>query len=164
MLGEITRINRAYKDTYVTVKVPPQKAKNLQSGDIVSLDPRDQDSRTIKQNSYLWARLGNLNEYLTGGDPDGEMDLYIELLERAGAKVEYIMATEQTAEALKKLFRAMKIIGEAPNGMHSYKCYYGSSTFDTAEMARLLDELTELEYEIYNAEDRNGRQSNYQDA
>lgn len=158
MYGEVLKINRDYKDALITVRIPAQKNFKIEEGDIISISPQKADKRTLRQNAFMWARLAQLSEY-TAGDRNSDVDLYIELLERTGAKTEYIMATEQAGEAMKKIFRAVKMVGEAGDGLYTFKCYYGSSTFTPEEMARLLDELTELEYEIY-AEETHGRKNN----
>ena len=96
-------------------------------------------SRSLEQNALLWGLIQQISDE-TGNDP---MDVYISALESANAKYEYIGALPQAEDSLKKVFRAVKPIGTfiSPKGieMITYKCWIGSSRFDTSEMTKLID-------------------------
>lgn len=96
-------------------------------------------SRSIEQNSLLWALIQELAEK-TGNDT---MDIYIAALESADAKYEWIAALESAEDDLRRVFRAIKpfgvLITENGKELIRYKCWIGSSKFDTAEMTKLID-------------------------
>lgn len=105
-------------------------------------------SRSMEQNALLWGLIQQLSDE-TGNDP---MDIYISALESANAKYEYIGALPQAEDSLKKVFRAVKPIGTftSPKGveMVTYKCWIGSSKFDTSEMTKLIDFVMQKASEI----------------
>ena len=95
-------------------------------------------SRSLEQNKMMWSIIQTIAD-MTGNDI---WDIYIEGLKKLDVKVEYIMALPQAEERLKEVFRAIKrvetrIINDKE--MIVFKCYYGSSTFNTKEMTILID-------------------------
>lgn len=96
-------------------------------------------SRSLEQNSMLWGIIQQMSDK-TGNDP---MDIYIAALENANAKFEYIAALPEAEDSLKKVFRAVKpvstFVSNKGVNMITYKCWIGSSRFDTQEMTKLID-------------------------
>lgn len=68
--------------------------------------------RSIEQNRYLWALIGEINKEESGGR-DGDMDIYCQLLEKANAKCEYIGALEVAEKALRDNFRAVNALNQS---------------------------------------------------
>ncbi len=95
--------------------------------------------RSLEQNSKLWATIQELAN-ITGND---SMDIYIAALENADAKYEWIAALESAEDDLKRVFRAIKPYGvlTTENGTQliRYKCWIGSSKYNTEEMCKLID-------------------------
>lgn len=104
------------------------------------------EKRSKDANALLWACIGDIaRETFTD-----KWDVYLSLLKRYG-KYTYIVVKPDAAEAVKRQWRECEIIGDID--IHGTKgvqmlCYYGSSTYDTAEMSCLLEgtisELGEL--------------------
>lgn len=96
-------------------------------------------SRSLEQNAMLWALMSELADK-TGNDV---MDVYISALEQANAKYTWIATVEEAENSLKKCFRAVKPFGTITTSDNKtlirYKCWIGSSKFDTAEMGKLID-------------------------
>ena len=70
------------------------------------------------------------------------MEVYCELLERADAKSDYILARPETEEGLRKNFRGVKFIRQQivnETIFNVYKVYIGSSKMTTKEMTELLE-------------------------
>ena len=119
----------------LTVEVRPYKSK-----------------RSVEQNRLMWEMLDLLSEKANGKrDSEAVWETYIIMLERFGAKYEYLMALPEAEKMLKEQFRAsIKIETRDYNGkqMNIYKCFYGSSKFNTKEMTEFInsiqDELKEL--------------------
>ena len=100
--------------------------------------------RSIDQNKLLWSLLHDIsmarNSELATSDDD--WNVYIEALERAQAKFEYVACLPDAYELLKTQFRASKIMNEFEHNGKTFvqaKVFYGSSKMDVKEMAKLLD-------------------------
>lgn len=101
--------------------------------------------RTGSQNNYLWELLGQISLKENGNREDDE-NIYCQLIEKVGAKCEYLMGKPETKKALESTFRVVKVVDDRFYGdvyMHVFKCYYGSSKMDTKEMAVLIDAAIE---------------------
>lgn len=104
-------------------------------------------TRTLQQNRYMWSLIHEISKQQEMDD----MEVYIQALEEANAKYEYIMAPEEAEENLKKGFRAVKITRpEIHNGkkFYIYKCFLGSSKFNVTEMKQLIDVIVGWCYEL----------------
>lgn len=99
--------------------------------------------RSLEANRMLWGILQKIKE-----ETDNDlMDLYIEVLEKADAKYDFLMVLPETVEELKKVFRAVKILEYREyNGkqMAVIKAYIGSSKFNTKEMSILIDKAMQV--------------------
>ncbi len=108
-------------------------------------------ARSIQQNKYLWALLSEIDKELNGDRSNDEMSIYIQALERAGAKYEYIGALPEAEEMLKKNFRAVKkmkpmMLNETEG--YVYKCFIGSSKMNKEEMGNLIDTVLDMAMEL----------------
>ena len=104
-------------------------------------------TRTIQQNRYMWSLIHEISKQQEMDD----MEVYIQALEEANAKFEYIMAPEEAEENLKKGFRAVKVTRpEIHNGkkFYIYKCFLGSSKFNVTETKQLIDVIVGWCYEL----------------
>lgn len=108
--------------------------------------------RSVEQNKLMWELLDTLAQKIHGRrDSAIVWEVYIEMLERTGQKYDYFWVLPEAAKRLRQTFRASVLIED--NGRQQmWKCYYGSSTFNTAEMTAFIDsiisELRELGVEI----------------
>ncbi len=100
--------------------------------------------RSIEQNSLLWKLIHDISIAINGtlaNDLD-DWDIYLQALERAGAKYEYIACLPEGEKILKEQFRAVKFMNSFEHKgktFNQYKVYYGSSKFDTSEMTKLIE-------------------------
>ena len=96
-------------------------------------------SRSLDQNKLMWSIIQQIAK-VTGND---EMSIYMAGLEYANVKYEFILALPESENALRHVFRAVKIASSTrtinDKEMLVCKCYIGSSKFDTAEMTKLID-------------------------
>ena len=93
--------------------------------------------RSKDANALLWACLQELAEKLR----TDKWEVYLMMLRRYG-KYTYICVRPSVVEALKAQWRECEVVGEVDiNGQTAVQmlCYFGSSTYDTAEFSRLLD-------------------------
>lgn len=95
------------------------------------------DKRSLNANAYAWVLMDRMAEVLRT-DKDS---VYLTMLERYG-KCTYIIVIPEAAERVKQTWRTVRELGEVTvNGKAGIQlqCYYGSSTYDTKEMSRLID-------------------------
>ena len=99
--------------------------------------------RTIQQSKYLWSLIHDISVARNGlPTSDDDWDIYLEALEKAQAKFEYVACLPEAYELLKRQFRATKIMNEFEHNDKKFlqlKVFYGSSKMDVKEMAKLLD-------------------------
>lgn len=93
--------------------------------------------RSLDSNGYMWLLLGEMASVLkTTKD-----ELYIEVLSRYGIYT-HVVVKENVVERVKAEWRTVRELGKVNiNGKEGIQlqCYFGSSTYDTKEMARLID-------------------------
>lgn len=102
--------------------------------------------RSLDANAYLWVLIGKLGEVLH--KPDTEV--YREYIRDNGV-FEIIPIREDAIQRWTETWRRNGIgwvcddMGECRNtpGYHNIKCYYGSSTYTTKEMTRLIDAVVD---------------------
>lgn len=108
----------------------------------VSMTPV-KSKRSIQQNKYLWELIHDISVARNGlPTSDDDWDIYLEALEKAQAKFEYVACLPEAYELLKQQFRATKIMNEFEHNGKTFiqaKVFYGSSKMDVKEMAKLLD-------------------------
>ena len=113
-----------------------------------SLDIKDyKSSRSLEQNAFMWKIIQSISKTTHNDD----MDVYIGGLEHCNASSEFIAGLPQIEQSLKKVFRAVKIVGTTKLNQSDgliYKCYIGSSKFDTAEMTKLVEYFIGLAREL----------------
>ena len=105
--------------------------------------------RSLNANNYLWVLLGKMADVLR----TDKWDIYLKMLKRYG-KYTYIVVKPNVVDAVKKQWREVEELG--PISLNDQEgvqllCYFGSSTYDTQEMAALVDgvvsECQDLEIE-----------------
>lgn len=99
------------------------------------------EKRSLSQNSYLWVLLDKLAEKLKRG----KEDIYKEYIRDCGV-FEILPVRNDAAERFIKLWQARGLgwvcedLGESKlNGYTKLIAYYGSSTYTSKEIARLID-------------------------
>ena len=94
--------------------------------------------RSNEQNRYFWKCVALLAAAL-GND---NWDQYLMELERYG-KYNNIIIRKDAYNDFRNMWRETRIVGERRdkegNEFYDINCYYGSSSYDTAEMSRLID-------------------------
>lgn len=105
------------------------------------------NNRTLAQNRYLWELIGQIAMKENGNKSDTE-EIYMQLLESAGAKCEFFEIAEEAVNRFAQLadIKFLRIVQRRfRNGTHTVmcKCFYGSSKMDTKEMGILIDKTIE---------------------
>ena len=107
--------------------------------------------RTIEQNKLMWALIHEINVARGTERATDDWNIYIEALERAGAKYEYVAVLPEAEGMLKEQFRAIKYMNSFEHNnrkFNSYKVFYGSSKMDMKEMTLLLETVLDMAAEI----------------
>lgn len=93
--------------------------------------------RSKDANALLWACLNDIAKAIPGADT---WSIYLSMLKRYG-KSTFIVVKPEAVEAVRKQWRESEILGDYEvNGQKGVQmlCYYGSSTYNSSEMTRLL--------------------------
>lgn len=127
--------------------------KELESLDITVKKHRKK--RSLDANALLWVCLGKIAVALK----TDKWDVYLMMLKRYG-KYTYICVKENVVDAMKLQWRECEVVGDIEiNGKKAVQmlCYFGSSTYDTAEFSHLLEgvisEMKEMGLETPTSED-----------
>ena len=146
-------------DTEVTFKISNYRdkeiIKELQKDVLYRINCNVVKSkRTIEQNKLMWALIHEINVARGTERATDDWDIYIEALERAGAKYEYMAVLPEAEGLLKENFRAVQYMNSFEHKgrtFNSYKVFYGSSKMNTKEMTVLLETVLDMasEMDIY---------------
>lgn len=104
------------------------------------------NKRSLQSNSYLWALISQICK-VQDGNIANVNNLYIQLLEMAGVRVEYAMILEEAYDFFKEQLKYCKIVNRQVIRNKSYvqvASFAGSSSFTQQEMNDLID--TTLRY------------------
>lgn len=109
--------------------------------------------RSLEQNRYLWLLITEIAKKENGGiaNQDNITETYINLLEMANAKFDFILCPPNAIKEFKKRFRAIRINGTYTIENVEYtqlQVFYGSSTMNTKEMSNLIDCVLDYAYEV----------------
>lgn len=138
--------------TFRTSRVAEQYARSLEGGSTYALEAiKAKPKRTLEQNALMWALIHDIAEHRNGrANSENEWEVYIEALERAGAKYELITCLPKAETILRETSRAIKLLTSTEikgKTFNSYKVFYGSSKMNKEEMAKLLDEVIDIAYQ-----------------
>lgn len=114
-----------------------QKLNDLKDSEIDIEAKKHREKRSLNANAMLWACIGELAKAL---DTDKD-SVYLKMLKRYG-KYTYICVPPQAVEQVKQQWKECEYIGDITiNGRPASQmlCYFGSSTYNTQEFAKLLD-------------------------
>lgn len=98
------------------------------------------EKRSLDANAYFWVLLDKLAQKLGLG----RNELYMHFLQDYGKVFDYLLVVPEAVERIKKEFRTVVEIGKGKIGDREaiqLQVFYGSSSYNSAEMARLIDGL-----------------------
>ena len=96
--------------------------------------------RSLNQNALLWKLISDIDLAENGrGSEAGEMSIYANLIKMAKVSTASFTTTTEALDEVRrrKLFRHIEVVAEGHTV--TWIGYYGSSTFDTAEMNSLIE-------------------------
>ena len=109
----------------------------LQEGEYAVEIKRYRERRSLNANAYFWVLVGQIADKIQS---DTE-SVYLRLLERYGVFT-HIVVKPNVVDKVKAEWRAVKVLSEvAINGKTGVQiqCFFGSHTYDTKEMSRLIE-------------------------
>lgn len=149
--GECELVLSVPKESVYAAKVITKELRNKDTEYMATIELKKR-KRSLDQNALMWALL-TIYAQAQGGGRRGSLqpeDVYMQMLSKYGV-AEFIMTVPEAEETLKNAFRVVKKVDSRTyNGkeMAVFKCYYGSSTYDTKQMSDLIngifDELAQL--------------------
>lgn len=113
---------------------------------------KHKESRSVRQNKMLWAIMEKISYEINWSKREEDvMSVYRDLLKKANVKYVLLGAVKKAKPILDANFRFVEMMPNSEiikNGEEfaTFKCYIGSSQFDTKEMTELID--TALDYAI----------------
>lgn len=116
-----------------------EELKNIvNSGKELSVEIKQyRNKRSLDSNGYMWVLLSKMAEVLqTTKD-----ELYLQMLDKYGVFT-HIVVKPHVVDRVKQEWRTVRELGDVTiNGQTGIQlqCYFGSSTYDTKEMSRLID-------------------------
>lgn len=137
---EITLKLKGYQSKEITNSFEKEKDYRFSVSEVKS-------ARTIEQNKLMWSVIHEIAVARSGERANDDWDIYIEALERAGAKYTYISVVPEAVDFVKEQFRAVKEANQYEYNGHTFqvlKCYIGSSKMDTKEMTKLVDTVLDI--------------------
>lgn len=103
---------------------------------------RYRKKRSLDANGYMWVLLQKIADVpSTPGNRINKWDIYLDMLTDYGVFT-HIVVKPDAVERMKLEWRAIRELGEITVGEMTgiqLQCYYGSHTYNTKEMARLID-------------------------
>jgi hypothetical protein len=111
-------------------------------------------SRSKQQNDLMWKVISLISDEQNGSHREEDlMNVYANLLYRANVKYVIVAAVREAKPILESQFR---YVVELPNSMTTekgktlvaFKCYIGSSHFDTKEMSLMIDTVIDYATEV----------------
>lgn len=106
----------------------------------VTIEP-ERKGRSTSQNRLMWALLTIMADHYNAGRTGGVTpeDCYLEMLEKYGAKVDYLEVPAGALKILRGCYRLVHVVEILDNNRCTVKCTQGSSTFTTQEMKNMID-------------------------
>ncbi len=130
---------------YVARKWLAEAKKLVEDGKLLTVDiGLKKKKRSLDANAYCWVLLKKISEVLRTSDKE----VYREIIKRVGQYQIVPIANEVVGAWVQKwesngIGWQTENIGECRNtkGYSNIKCYFGSSSYDSKEMAVLIDEI-----------------------
>lgn len=118
-------------------EIAAEELERLKDSDLRVSVKKYRKKRSLSANNLFWHMVGQISK-ATGGD---KWDIYLSLLRRYG-RFTYLCVSPSAVKAVREQWRECEEWNSLTiNGKPAVQllCYFGSSSYNTAEMARLID-------------------------
>lgn len=139
--GRLTSVQVPFRAKYPVIsfeiQADPEDLEKYIDKDLDINFSKHRRHRSLDANACLWACIGDIAKVLH----QDAWEVYLLMIERYG-KFTHILVRPEVVEAVIAQWRETKIVGETTvdgNPMIRMLCYFGSSTYNSAEFANLLD-------------------------
>ena len=139
--GRLTSVQVPFRAKYPVIsfeiQADPEDLEKYIDKDLDINFSKHRRHRSLDANACLWACIGDIAKVLH----QDTWEVYLLMIERYG-KFTHILVRPEVVEAVRAQWRETKIVGETTvdgNPMIQMLCYFGSSTYNSAEFAGLLD-------------------------
>ncbi len=120
----------------------------LKDYDVDIVIKRHRERRSLDANAYCWVLCGKIAEKLADDDVKNNKDaVYREAIREIGVYKEFPNMSLEDAKTLRTAWSMLgtgwitEQVDYTQNGNVIVRCYYGSSTYNTKQMSRLIDNL-----------------------
>lgn len=124
-------------DSSDSMDITPLKAATTNGKKLTVEISQYREKRSLDSNAYLWVLLSKMAQVLKT-DKD---EVYLMMLERYGVFTHIIVRPDVVDRVISE-WRIVRNLGKIKVGKsegYQLQCYFGSSTYDTAEMSTLID-------------------------
>jgi len=142
--AKLDRLINTQYNSLLSFVIPLYQAKNieLEQDKEYKLEITEiKSKRSLRQNNLMWAIINRIAQKV--GMTDNEV--YCQIVEMANIKAIYIQTLPEVKKELEKVFRVVHEEQEriSDKGVETmmFKCYYGTSKFDTKEMNDFIEQL-----------------------
>lgn len=139
--GRLTNVQVPFRAKYPVIsfeiQADPEDLEKYIDKDLDINFSKHRRHRSLDANACLWACIGDIAKVLH----QDAWEVYLLMIERYG-KFTHILVRPEVVKAVRTQWRETKIVGETTvdgNPMIQMLCYFGSSTYNSAEFASLLD-------------------------
>ena len=139
--GRLTSVQVPFRAKYPVIsfeiQADPEDLEKYIDKDLDINFSKHRRHRSLDANACLWACIGDIAKVLN----QDAWEVYLLMIERYG-KFTHILVRPEVVKAVSTQWRETKIVGETTvdgNPMIQMLCYFGSSTYNSAEFASLLD-------------------------
>ena len=152
--GRVTGLEIPFRAEYpiisFEIQASPEDLEKYKNKDLDISFVKHRARRSLDANACLWACLGDIAKAIN----QDNWSVYLLMLERYG-KFTHILVKPEVVEAVRLQWRETKIVGETQvdgKPMVQMLCFFGSSTYDSAEFSRLLNgvisEMQDMHLEV----------------
>lgn len=152
--GKVTGLEIPFRAKYpiisFEIQASPEDLEKYKNKDLDISFVQHRARRSLDANACLWACLGDIAKAIN----QDNWSVYLLMLERYG-KFTHILVKPEVVEAVRLQWRETKIVGETKvdgKPMVQMLCFFGSSTYDSAEFSRLLSgvisEMQDMHLEV----------------
>ncbi|WP_455030572.1 hypothetical protein [Oribacterium sp.] len=152
--GRVTGLEIPFRAEYpiisFEIQASPEDLEKYKNKDLDISFVQHRARRSLDANACLWACLGDIAKAIN----QDNWSVYLLMLERYG-KFTHILVKPEVVEAVRLQWRETKIVGETKvdgKPMVQMLCFFGSSTYDSAEFSRLLNgvisEMQDMHLEV----------------
>lgn len=146
MRGEIQSLSAVIgcKDLLLNLRIKdgsPEAINELTGQDLDITLKKHREKRSLDANAYMWVLLDKLADKLR----TSKEKLYSKYVHEYGVFT-HILCRGKAIDAVSSLFRVVDNLGEVTVGKEKatqLQCYYGTSTYDSKQMSRLIDAIVE---------------------